>query len=492
MANKSYSDKELMQLAIDVMNKSINEPRPDGKVPPKVGAVLLFPNGRVETAYRGELREGDHAEYTLIERKLANENLEGCVLFTTLEPCVVRNPPKVPCCRRTTNARIKKVFVGIEDKDPTVDGKGIKHLEKHGVEVKMFHREFQRLIEDENKVFFKQALERKKEAEEEDLRTTIEFPIANYDKRKFSDEALQKFIKESKLKYQPSDEAFLEYLADFGAMEWDKEDKLFVPTGYGILLFGKNPRARFKNAVLKAHVLYGNQKIEAKDFDGPLVLLPEQIESWLMKVLPLSKDTSSFKRKDVPDFPIAVLREAIVNALVHRDYEIEGAKCEIKIDENKIIVTSPGKPLPAITLEELNTFQAPSLSRNPIITYAFSLMDYVEEKGFGMKTFKSLNKEYGLPIPKYSFKAPFLTLTFPRTQQAVKEVIDNSRIKELSAGELKNFEIFREKIPVSKSEFVEFTGLANRTAERYLRDWTDKGLLIKTGSGPSTKYLMNE
>lgn len=492
MANKSYSDKELMQLAIDVMNKSINEPRPDGKVPPKVGAVLLFPNGRVETAYRGELREGDHAEYTLIERKLANENLEGCVLFTTLEPCVVRNPPKVPCCRRTTNARIKKVFVGIEDKDPTVDGKGIKHLEKHGVEVKMFHREFQRLIEDENKVFFKQALERKKEAEEEDLRTTIEFPIANYDKRKFSDEALQKFIKESKLKYQPSDEAFLEYLADFGAMEWDKDDKLFVPTGYGILLFGKNPRARFKNAVLKAHVLYGNQKIEAKDFDGPLVLLPEQIESWLMKVLPLSKDTSSFKRKDVPDFPIAVLREAIVNALVHRDYEIEGAKCEIKIDENKIIVTSPGKPLPAITLEELNTFQAPSLSRNPIITYAFSLMDYVEEKGFGMKTFKSLNKEYGLPIPKYSFKAPFLTLTFPRTQQAVKEVIDNSRIKELSAGELKNFEIFREKIPVSKSEFVEFTGLANRTAERYLRDWTDKGLLIKTGSGPSTKYLMNE
>lgn len=492
MANKTYSDKELMQLAIDVMNKSINEPRPDGKVPPKVGAVLLFPNGRVETAYRGELREGDHAEYTLIERKLANENLEGCVLFTTLEPCVVRNPPKVPCCRRTTNARIKKVFVGIEDKDPTVDGKGIKHLEKHGVEVKMFHREFQRLIEDENKVFFKQALERKKEAEEEDLRTTIEFPIANYDKRKFSDEALQKFIKESKLKYQPSDEAFLEYLADFGAMEWDKDDKLFVPTGYGILLFGKNPRARFKNAVLKAHVLYGNQKIEAKDFDGPLVLLPEQIESWLMKVLPLSLDTSSFKRKDVPDFPIAVLREAIVNALVHRDYEIEGAKCEIKIDENKIIVTSPGKPLPAITLEELNTFQAPSLSRNPIITYAFSLMDYVEEKGFGMKTFKSLNKEYGLPIPKYSFKAPFLTLTFPRTQQAVKEVIDNSRIKELSAGELKNFEIFREKIPVSKSEFVEFTGLANRTAERYLRDWTDKGLLIKTGSGPSTKYLMNE
>lgn len=491
MSKKQYTHKELMQLAIDLMNKSINEPREDGKVPPKVGAVLLFPDGRIETAYRGELREGDHAEFTLLERKLVNENVEGCILYTTLEPCVERNPPKVPCCRRVTNARIKKVYIGIEDKDPK--GNGIRHLEKHGVEYKMFDREFQRIIEEENKVFLKQALQRKIEAEqEEDLRTPFELPVPNYDISKFSDEALQKFIKEANLYFKPTDEAFLEYLADFGAMEWAKEKKKFVPTGYGILLFGKNPRTKFKNAVLKAHVSYGSSKIEPKDFDQALVLLPDQIEEWLKKVLPLSKDTSGFKRKDVPDFPIAVLREAIVNALVHRDYEIEGAKCEIKIDENKIIVTSPGKPMPAITLEELNTFEAPSLSRNHIITYAFSLMDYVEEKGFGMKTFKSLNKEHGLPIPKYTFKEPFLTLTFPRTVEAVKEILGKGSIDNLSSEELKNFEIFRQKRPVSKLEFVEFSGLASRTAERYIKEWVDSGLLMKVGSGPRTRYQMNE
>lgn len=492
MAKKQYTDKELMQMAIDVMNKSVNEPRPDGKVPPKVGAVLLFPDGRIESAYRGELREGDHAEFTLIERKLANENLEGCVLFTTLEPCVERNPPKTPCCRRTTNARIKKVFVGIEDQDPTVDGKGIKHLEKNGVEVKMFDREFQRIIADVNKDFLKQALHRKRESEEEEIRTSIELPVANYDSSKFSDIALEKFIKEAKLRFKPNDESFLEYLSDFGAMEWDVDKKQFIPTGFGVLLFGKNPRAKFKNAVLKAHVTYGNQQIEPKDFDDALVLLPDQIEEWLMKVLPSSKDTSSFKRKDVPDFPIEVLREAIVNALVHRDYEIEGAKCEIKIDENKIIVTSPGEPLPAITLDELNTFDAPSLSRNPIITYAFSLMDYVEEKGFGMKTFKSLNKQYGLPIPKYSFKVPFLTLTFPRTSDAVKDVMDKDAIDELSTDELKNFEIFREKRPVSKSEFAEFADLTTRTAERYLKRYVDFNLIKVVGGGKYTKYVLNE
>lgn len=336
-------------------------------------------------------------------------------------------------------------------------------------------------------------MERKRASEEvEVLYNSIELPIQNYDSRKFSFEALQKFINEANLDFQVTDEEFLEYLADFGAMEWEPEKKQFVPTGYGVLLFGRNPRAKFKNAVLKAHVTYGSNKIEPKDFSDALVLLPEQIEEWLNKVLPLSKDTSSFKRKDVPDFPIEVLREAIINALVHRDYEIEGAKCEIKIDENKIVVTSPGRPLPAITLDELNTFDAPSLSRNPIITYVFSLMDYVEEKGFGMQTFKSLNKIYGLPIPKYTLREPFLTLTFPRTAEALKAAIGQVGIHQLSPKELEYFELFRLKRPVSKSEFVQYSGLATRTAERYLKDWTDSRLLIKRGSGPSTKYELND
>lgn len=114
---------------------------------------MLFPDGRVETAYRGELREGDHAEFTLLERKFPNENLEGCILYTTLEPCMewVGTESSLLPGARTQCCRIKKVFIGIEDKDPK--GKGIKHLEKHGVEYKMFDREFQRVIEEENIIF---------------------------------------------------------------------------------------------------------------------------------------------------------------------------------------------------------------------------------------------------------------------------------------------------------------------------------------------------
>jgi len=78
--------RNYMLRAIDVMNQSIQEPRSD-KVSPKVGALLVKPTGEVDTAFRGELRQGDHAEFTLLERKNRSISLDGSILFATLEPC---------------------------------------------------------------------------------------------------------------------------------------------------------------------------------------------------------------------------------------------------------------------------------------------------------------------------------------------------------------------------------------------------------------------
>ncbi len=98
-----------MQMAIDVMKTSVAEARSDLKISPKVGAVLLKPDGTTETACRGELRLGDHAEYTLLERKKRSEALDGCILFATLEPCApgARKHPKLGCAERIVNARIR-------------------------------------------------------------------------------------------------------------------------------------------------------------------------------------------------------------------------------------------------------------------------------------------------------------------------------------------------------------------------------------------------
>jgi ATP-dependent DNA helicase RecG len=83
-----------------------------------VGAVLWRPDGKTQTASRGELRQGDHAEFTLLERKNRDQKLDGSFVFATLEPCApgARKQPKLGCAERIVNARIAQVWVGIDVK----------------------------------------------------------------------------------------------------------------------------------------------------------------------------------------------------------------------------------------------------------------------------------------------------------------------------------------------------------------------------------------
>jgi len=486
-AKTEFNPRPYMELAIEEMNKSINEPRPDGKVPPKVGAIILFPDGRVVRAHRGELREGDHAEFTLMERKLVDVKLDNCILFTTLEPCVERNPPKIACCKRTSKARIKTVYVGIEDPDPTVDGKGIEHLEESLIEVKMFDRDLQKQIEDANEEFIKQAVERKSfPGKTENVRSLEKSINKNFED--LSAEALQKFIVEAKLGYKIESAEFKQYLTDLGALVHDPETGLYKATMAGILLFGYEPRLLYKQASLKVHVQFANGAVEQEDFDDALVLLPEKIETWLKKVLPSHKDTSSFKREDILDFPIEVLREAVINAIVHRDYDIEGAKSAIEIDPLKIVVKSPGAPLPAISIEQLNSFSAPSISRNPIITYVFNKMKFVEEKGFGMQTMKSINDQYNLPLPEFSFTNPFLTLTFPRSMEAVKAVSALPGLESLNEEELAGYEFIKSRDRISRIDYERKFRFETKKAERQIKKLLENKVIERLGGGAHIFY----
>ena len=87
MPKAGFDPRKQMEKAVEVMRLSVREVRDDGKGCPVVGAVLVRPDGKVETAYRGELRSGDHAEFTLLERKNRDQRLDGSLLSTTLEPC---------------------------------------------------------------------------------------------------------------------------------------------------------------------------------------------------------------------------------------------------------------------------------------------------------------------------------------------------------------------------------------------------------------------
>ncbi len=144
-------DYDFMQQAIALARKCHPE---DGRPHPKVGAVVARDGQLLGGAYRGEKAEGDHAEYTVLERKLPNEDLAGATLYVTLDPCTERSKEKTPCVYRVIDRGIKRVFIGMLDPNPDIArGRGLQRLRAAGIEVAFFPTALMEQLEDLNRDF---------------------------------------------------------------------------------------------------------------------------------------------------------------------------------------------------------------------------------------------------------------------------------------------------------------------------------------------------
>lgn len=149
-------DRRFALLAIEEAKKSVAE---DDRPHPKVGAVVVKNGIVLAKAHRGE-NPKSHAEYVALEEKLSSETLAGATVYTTLEPCTKRNPPKICCAQRLVDRRVARVVVGMLDPNPDIRGLGDQLMNEAGIEIQFFPRDLRAQVEEMNREFIRDQKEK--------------------------------------------------------------------------------------------------------------------------------------------------------------------------------------------------------------------------------------------------------------------------------------------------------------------------------------------
>jgi ATP-dependent DNA helicase RecG len=422
--------------------------------------------------------------------------LDGTILYTTLEPCAPgsRNNGKISCAERIVNARIKEVCIGIQDPDPTVQGKGQEYLELRGIKVRLFEPDLQEQIRRENKEFLNQAIIRAKEAEENKNKIvnkeSVFDQITQFSFQDLSIKALRYYRQHAGITEDINSEKFQENLIEQGLIVY-AEGKMQV-TGLGYFLFGENPRVVFPQAGLSVTLRINNQVETIQNFYNSSILVPHLLELWLREKFPTKLNRNQMIHQEESVLPMEIIRESVINAIIHRDYGIEGAKCQLEITDNMIVVKSPGRPMHPITLDQLNSFKAPASNRNPKLAFIFSLIGLAEERGLGMRSFSSVDRDFSLPKPFYKFEEPYLVFTQYRNRASSINSLPKDILAQLSDSEIKGWEILANESEISREEYQNSMNITARTSQRHFQRFIELGLLTVIGSGPSTKYKVNK
>ena len=190
-----------------------------------------------------------------------------------------------------------------------------------------------------------------------------------------------------------------------------------------------------------------------------------------------------FTRIDIPEYPYEALREALVNAVAHRDYSREGETIRIFFYADRVEVHSPGLLPPGVTVEDLAAMRAPSRPRNPALTqYLREIPGYMERIGSGARLMIQEMRQLGLADPEFVEQHEFV-VTFRNGQSP-----SSADAAPFNARQLLAVRIVQEKGSISTQEYIDASGVPERTALRELRDMVDRGVFTVRGRARHTRY----
>ena len=271
--------------------------------------------------------------------------------------------------------------------------------------------------------------------------------------------------------------------------------KLITKEGFlkngATLFFAENPEHFFEKAIIRCIVFDGIDKryiTDDKIMPGTLYQQFLQTMTWLKTKLNVRYDiegNGSQPRKEIWEISETVFKEAIINALAHRDYYDKGARISVEVFNDRIEISNPGGLVSGIPKNE---FGKRSLSRNPLIFGLFERIRMVEQVGSGISRMRDLMLENNLTPPEFNTEGIF-TVTFRRPfdfNKWVDKWVDN-----LTDNRVNIIKAIHKNNKVSKRELEEIVGISATAIDNNLDSLKDLGLIERVGSAKGGHWKIN-
>ena len=274
-----------------------------------------------------------------------------------------------------------------------------------------------------------------------------------------------------------------------------------VPTLGAMLLCGKVREQYFPDAWVQCGRFRGQDKVNIFDQQDIHAHLPDAvtaIELFLKKHAYQSARFGAMQRQDVWSIPLTMLREAIVNALVHADYAQRGTPMRVAFFDDRIDIESPGLLLPGMTVQDMQ--DGVSRIRNPVIARVFRELKLIEQWGSGVRRIFAEATAQGLPTPRITEIATGVRLSIflatPHVVSATTAHLPSLAHTHAQVDEQVSAQVFKllrhcAAQPRSKQELLDVLGLRNAylNYKRHIVPLLDQGLLAMTLPDKPTSRL---
>jgi ATP-dependent DNA helicase RecG len=262
-------------------------------------------------------------------------------------------------------------------------------------------------------------------------------------------------------------------------------DGILRPTLAGLLMFGSYPQ-RFEQQMVVVFLQFygtttteeapsGERFLDNRKFEGTVKEIIDNATDYVMAGMRKGSLIRGVTRQDIPEYPEVALREAIVNAVAHRDYShfVRGSHIQVRMFADRLEVQNPGGLYGGVTIDELKEGQS---TRNLLLVQLMEDVHLVENRGSGIDAMQDAMRKANLQPPRFEDKrTSFLVVLYNAPAMS-----DEERI----------LAYIREHGSIKRADCQQLLGVDEIKAKYVLRKMKDAGLLRQEGTRRGAHYVL--